>query len=239
MFAPALGRHAGHGAFDQLEQGLLHALARHVTGDGRVVGLARDLVDLVDVDDALLGPLDLVVAALQQLLDDVLDVFTDIAGFRQRGGIGHHERHVEHARQGLGQQRLARTRGADQQDVALGELDIILLGLFLVAKTLVVVVHRHRQDALGVILADDVVVQIALDLGGRGQVAARLARFLACRQLVTDDFVAKVNAFVTDEDRRSGDQLLDFMLALAAKRTVQRLFAGRGAFFLGHVWDAF
>jgi hypothetical protein len=26
VLAPALGRHAGHGAFDQLEQGLLHAL---------------------------------------------------------------------------------------------------------------------------------------------------------------------------------------------------------------------
>ena len=120
VLAPALRRHAGHGAFDQLEQRLLHALARHVAGDRGVVGLARDLVDLVDVDDAALGALDFVVAALQQLLDDVLDVLAHVAGFGQRGGIGHHEGHVEHARQRLGQQRLARAGGADQQDVALG-----------------------------------------------------------------------------------------------------------------------
>jgi hypothetical protein len=176
VLAPALRRHAGHGAFDQLQQRLLHALARHVARDGRVVGLARDLVDFVDVDDAALGPLDLVVAALQQLLDDVLDVFAHVAGFGQRGGVGHDERHVEHARQGLREQRLARARGADQQDVALGELDVVLLGLFLVAQALVVVVDRHRQHALGRLLADHVVVQVGLDLSGRGQVAARLAR---------------------------------------------------------------
>src|SRR3546814_8401407 len=61
MLAPALRRHAGHGALDQLEQRLLHALARHVAGDRRVFGLARDLVDLVDVDDALLRLVDVVV----------------------------------------------------------------------------------------------------------------------------------------------------------------------------------
>src|SRR5690606_6773083 len=74
VLAATLRRHAGDGALDQLQQGLLHALAGDITGDGRVLGLARDLVDLVDVDDALLRLLDVVIALLQQLLDDVLDV---------------------------------------------------------------------------------------------------------------------------------------------------------------------
>ena len=88
--------------------------------------LRADLVDLVDVDDAALRPLDVVVAVLQQLLDDVLDVLADVAGFGQRGRVGDHERHVEQPRQRLRQQRLARAGGADQQDVALGELDLVL-----------------------------------------------------------------------------------------------------------------
>src|SRR5690606_42149656 len=46
VLAPALRRHAGHGAFDELEQGLLHALTRDVARDRGVVRLARDLVDL-------------------------------------------------------------------------------------------------------------------------------------------------------------------------------------------------
>jgi hypothetical protein len=92
MLAPPLRRHAGHRAFDQLQQRLLHAFARHVARDAGVVRLAGDLVDLVDVDDAALRPLDVVVAVLQQLLDDVLDVLADVASLGQRGGVGDDER---------------------------------------------------------------------------------------------------------------------------------------------------
>ena len=129
VLAAALRRHRGDRALDELQQRLLHALARHVAGDRRVVRLARDLVDLVDVDDAGLRLVDVVVALLQQLLNDVLDVFTDVAGFGQRRRVGDRERHVEQTRQRLGQQRLAAARRADQQDIALGELDVVLAAL--------------------------------------------------------------------------------------------------------------
>ncbi len=65
VLAPALGRHVGDRALDDLEQRLLHALTRHVARDGGVVALAADLVDLVDVDDAALRALDVVVGVLQ------------------------------------------------------------------------------------------------------------------------------------------------------------------------------
>ena len=85
MLASALRRHTRHRAFYDLEQGLLHALARYVAGDRRVVGFAGNLVDLVDVDNAALRALDVVVGGLEQLENDVLDVFTNVAGFGQRG----------------------------------------------------------------------------------------------------------------------------------------------------------
>ncbi len=56
VLAPALRRHRGGGALQDLEQRLLHALARDVAGDGGVLALAGDLVDLVDVDDARSRP---------------------------------------------------------------------------------------------------------------------------------------------------------------------------------------
>ena len=56
VLAAALRRHRGDRALDELQQRLLHALARDVARDRRVVGLARDLVDLVDVDDAASAP---------------------------------------------------------------------------------------------------------------------------------------------------------------------------------------
>ena len=92
VLAAALGRHATPGALEDLQQRLLHALAGDVAGDRRVLGLAGDLVDLVDVDDPGLGLLDVVVGGLDQLEQDVLDVLADVAGLGERGGVGDGER---------------------------------------------------------------------------------------------------------------------------------------------------
>ena len=107
VLAPALRRHRGDRALEDLQERLLDALARHVARDRRVVGLARDLVDLVDVDDPGLGLLDVVVGGLDQLEEDVLDVLADVAGLGQRRGVGDRERDVEDPGQRLGEQRLA------------------------------------------------------------------------------------------------------------------------------------
>jgi hypothetical protein len=61
MLAPAMRWHIRGRALHELEQRLLHALARDVADDRRVVGFARNLVDLVDIDDAALCALDVVV----------------------------------------------------------------------------------------------------------------------------------------------------------------------------------
>ena len=127
-----------------------------------VVGLAADLVDLVDIDDAALGALDIVVGRLQQLEDDVLDILADIAGFGERRRIRHGEGHIEDARQRLRQQRLAGAGRPDQQDVGLRELDIVVLGLMV--EPLVVIVNGDREHLLGVILTDHVVIENLADL---------------------------------------------------------------------------
>ena len=183
------------------EQRLLDALAGDVAGDGRVVALARDLVDLVDVDDAALRLLDVVVALLQQLLDDVLDVLADVARFGERRRVGDHERHVEQPRQRLREQRLARAGGADQQDVALRELDLVVLAAGL--QPLVMVVDGDREDLLREILADHVLVEDVADLVRRGQLVLVGARRLRGGAFLADDIVAKLDALVADEHRRA------------------------------------
>ncbi|UUZ52053.1 hypothetical protein LP420_00035 [Massilia sp. B-10] len=45
-----------------------------------------------------------------------------------------------------------------------------------------------------------------------------------------DDVVAQVDAFITDEHRRSCDEFLYFVLALAAERAVKEFFAAGGFF---------
>ena len=138
---------------------------RHVAGDRRVVALAGDLVDLVDVDDAALRLLDVVVGVLEQVEDDVLDVLADVAGLGEAGGVGDGERHVEDARQRLREQRLAASRwgrAAGCCDFCSSTSSDRDLGL----DALVVVVDRDREDLLRALLADHVLVEDGLDLGG-------------------------------------------------------------------------
>ena len=149
------------------------------------VALARDLVDLVDVDDAARRLLHVVVGVVEQVLDDVLHVLTHVAGLGEAGGVRDGEGNVEEARQRLRQQRLAATRGADEQDVALAAAPRPPSpGLhprtrprrrLLLVDALVVVVDGDREDLLRLVLTDDVVVEERLDLHRRGQ-----ARPAAC-----------------------------------------------------------
>ena len=125
VLASALRRDVGHRALDYLEQRLLHALAGDVARDRGVVALAGDLVDLVDVDDAAFGALDVVVRRLDEVQEDVLHVLTDVAGLGQRRGVGDGERHVEDARQRPGKKGLAGAGGPDEQDVRLLQLDAV------------------------------------------------------------------------------------------------------------------
>src|SRR4029077_8589176 len=169
VLSPPLRRHVGDGPLEQLEQGLLYALARHVAGDRDVLAGLADLVNLIDVDDAILGGGDLVVGRHHELEDQVLDVFADVAGLGQGGGVADGERDVQPAGQGLGQGGLAAARRADQENIALGDLDLLEIGIADLAAehALVMVDDRDGQRLLHPLLADDVLVQVGQELAGR------------------------------------------------------------------------
>ena len=220
VLAPALRRHRGGGPLEDLQQRLLDAFAGDVAGDRRVVGFARDLVDLVDVDDPGFGLLDVEVGGLDQLQEDVLDVLADVAGLGQRGRVGDREGDVEDPRQGLGEQRLAAAGRAQHHDVRLLQLDLGLVGLGDL-DPLVVVVDGDRERALGGVLADHVLLQDVVDF-------LRLRQVLQLEggrrgQLLVDDLVAEVDALVADVDAGAGDQLFDLALRLAAEAAEELL----------------
>jgi hypothetical protein len=124
MFAPALRRHVADGALEDFQEGLLHPLTGNVACNANILRLASDLIDLINVNDAHLGALDVVVGILQKPQNDVFDILTDIARFGDCGRIGDAKRHVQNPRECSRQERLARTRWADQQDVALLYFDL-------------------------------------------------------------------------------------------------------------------
>ena len=219
MFPATFRGNVRHGSFDDLQQSLLNTFTGNIPRNARILGLPRNLVNFVNIDNAAARAGYIVVRVLKQREDDVLHIFPHIPGFGQRGRIGNGKRHIQYSGQRLGKERLPGTRGSDQENVALLKLHSVEIGLCL--DSLVVIVHRHRQDFLRLFLADDVFVQSLLELRGVGDLGSSLPQ-LFLFVLLRNDFIAKLNAFVADVDRRPRYELPDFILALAAKGTVKR-----------------
>src|SRR5712691_2912246 len=85
MLASALRRNISNRSFQNLQQSLLHAFAGDIASNGRILVLAADLVDLIDIDDAGLSAAYIALGSLQQFEDDVLDVLAHITSFGERG----------------------------------------------------------------------------------------------------------------------------------------------------------
>src|SRR3546814_20060770 len=97
----------------------------------------------------------------------------------------------------LRQQRLAAARRAYEQDVRFRQLHLRALGA--VVEPLVVIVDRHRQHALGIVLSDHIIVQhLAYLMRGRHTVARLHQRGLG---LLADDIIAQLHR---SEERRGG-----------------------------------
>ena len=236
VLACAFHRHRRHGAFQNLEQRLLHAFTRYVAGDrGVLAAFARDLVDFVDIDDALLCTRHVTVRSLDEALQHRLHVVSHIAGFSERGGIGDDERYVHHFRQRLRQIGFTHAGRSQQQDVRLGYLHvsqrigliaprggISQLGRFahLHVDTLVMVVYGHRQRAFGRLLPYHITVEVGTDLRRLGQL--QRIDLSVFDTFLGDDVHAQFDAFVADGRTRTGDQLAYLILGLAAERASWR-----------------
>ena len=197
MLAATGGRNASHRALKNLKQRLLNALARNVAGDGEVLGLAGDLVDLVHVDNAHLSALNVAIGSIDKLEQDVLHVLANVTGLGERSGVGDGKRHLEDAGERLGQQGLAGTGGTEQQDVGLGELYLVHIVVELRAHAVVkgrhrgtaldhaaiVVVHGHRHGALGVLLTHNIGRKLVIDLVRRRHVRDDLTIILELKAL--------------------------------------------------------
>src|SRR5437588_10011063 len=82
-------------------------------------------------------------------------------------------------------------------------------------------VNRDGQALFSFVLTDDVLVQEILNLAGFWKRRARGYRLSLL--IVGNDLVADVNALIADVNRGTGDEFLDFVLRLAAKRAAQRV----------------
>ena len=241
MLAAALRRHIDHRALQNLQQRLLHALARDVARDGGVVALAGDLVDLVDEDDAALGLGHIVVGHLQQTREDALHVLAHVARLGEHRGVHDGEGHLQQPRDGTGHEGLARAGGAHEHDVRLVDLGLLLARG--AEQAFVVVVHGNGQVALGLVLADHVLIEELLDLHRLEQVLAtqgrRFAAAVRTQVVLGDHAVGVLHALVADvRPVGAREHHLDIGAALAAKRTAVAVALRRIVVFrmMGHLF---
>ena len=217
MLSAALGRNTGNRAFQDLQKRLLNALARNVSRDRNILGLSADLVDLVDIDDAVLGPFDIIVRCLNDLQQNVFNILAHIAGFCQRRRIGDGERNVQKSCQRLGKKRFTGTCGAQHQNVAFLQLHVqILCG----ADTLIVIVDSNRKGLFGIILANDVVVEDGVDLFRFQKIDVPVIQHfgIVFAKLFFEDLGTDPDAFVTDKRAvRTCDQLAYLIFGLLAE----------------------
>src|SRR5256886_7054800 len=79
---------------------------------------------------------------------------------------------------------------------------------------LVVVVDGDREDALGVVLADDVLIECCVDRLGVGNQPALGALLRGGLGVLFQDLLAEIDALIADVDTWTGDQLSHLGLIL-------------------------
>ena len=77
------------------------------------------------------------------------------------------------------------------------------------------VVYGHGQHLFGVVLANHVIIENRVNLPRTGNPFPGFHKVALV--FLADDVHAEFDAFIADEDGRPGNQLADFMLALAAE----------------------
>ena len=116
----------------------------------------------------------------------------------------------------VGEQRLARAGGSYQQDIGLFDLHLLIA---LLPQAFVVVVHRHRKDFLGLLLTDDILVEVGLDLRGAFDLRKidRSLLLILPGEFLLEDAHGLFDAFVADVGVEPGDQQAGFALGTPAE----------------------
>ena len=93
-----------HRTFKNLQKCLLNTLARDITSNRKVLGLASNLVNLIDVDNAYLSALNIAVSSSNELKQDILDIFTNVASLSKSCCVSNSKRNLKKTSKRLSKQ---------------------------------------------------------------------------------------------------------------------------------------
>ena len=161
MFSSALWRHTCNGSFQNFQKCLLYALTGHISGNGCILGFSCDLVDLININDSVLCTFNIIICRLNNLQKNILNILANIACLCESSGICDGKRNIQKSCQCLCKKRLTGTCRTKHQNITLLQLHIQIFGS---KNSLVMIVNSYRKCLLGIILADDIFVQNAVNL---------------------------------------------------------------------------
>src|SRR4030065_1389360 len=115
MLSSALRGDVGDSSFEHFQQGLLDALAGDVAGNRNILRRFSDFVDFVHIDYAPLCRFYIEVCILQEAQQEVFDVFADIPGLCNSGGVAYCEGHFKEICKGTGEECLANFLEVDRK----------------------------------------------------------------------------------------------------------------------------
>ena len=152
-----LGAGGNFGFLHELEEVCLHAAAADVAGG--VAGGTGDFIDFVDINDAVLGALDVTIGAADEFANEIFDIAADVTRFGKFGGVAFHEGNADEIRDATDEVGFADAGGANQDDVLLGVIGLVF-AFHGEADMVIMITHRDAEDFFGFVLLDDETIEV-------------------------------------------------------------------------------
>ena len=160
--------HINVGLFHGFQEGSLHSCSGDVRTDKILTG--GNLVDLINIDNAILCQLYVIIRFVHQIADQVFHVTTNISCFAELGGITFDEGNPELIGNELHHVGLSHPCGANHDYVVFYPAHHGgILGFFvpkLVLYPVKVGTNLGSKYCLGLILLDDILVQVGFQFFG-------------------------------------------------------------------------
>ena len=217
MLSSALRRNGSYSSLQDFQQCLLYTLAGNISCDRSVFGFSCDFIDLIDVDDAVLSALDIIVCCLNEAEQNVFYVLANITCLGERRCVCNCKRNVDQFGQCLCQIRFSGTGRSEHQNVALLQFDV---GGCTGKHSFVMVVNSNGEHFFRLILSDYVVIQKCFDFLWFDQVdLVGILLAVQILKLFLNDLRADCHAVITDVcPVRACDQLAYLVFCLSAER---------------------
>src|SRR5687767_6268312 len=120
---------------------------------------ASDFIDFVDVNDAVLGALDVAIGAADEFAHEIFDIAADVTGFGKFGGVAFDEGNADEIGDAANEISFSDAGGADEDDVLFGVVGLVL-AFHREADVMIMITHRDAEDFFGFVLLDDEAVEI-------------------------------------------------------------------------------